>query len=145
MSDTVKEIEAMEWAVARALEPDPGPISEDPLAHLGGPDLRSPAGLYRAVSVYDEGDIPRWDPLAFGTDGNAMLVLIDTLTARGWLFFMSRGADGAHADVIDTADDAWLGRSGVADLSLPETVLRAVHEALGRRTPSPAGASTESR
>lgn len=127
------EIDRLEWLVARALEPKPGRPADDDIAALFWDESTrtSPAGLYRVVMHYDEGDQPRWQPLAFGRSGDAMLALVRALTAAGWTVDAHTGTDVVRAVVRDQ-DGVEAERSELVgpDRGLPEAVLRAACAAL---------------
>jgi hypothetical protein len=123
---------AMEEAVARALEPDPGPLPDfDALfSHqMDGEPLQSPGGAYNAVSIFDDGDEPSWQPRRFGSSAIAAADLIEALRLRGVYVWTSSMENGYHSDVWIKDDE--FGRADECPAQ-SEAVLRAVHAALVR-------------
>jgi hypothetical protein len=122
------EVAVLEWLVAEALEGMPGPLADD------APATTSPLGLFQVVCEYEEGDITRWQPRRFGSDGRAMLRLVEAVAARGCTLFMSFDHQ-AHADIMDSSE-CEIGRYGPGPGTLPEAVLRAVAAALPALPPA---------
>lgn len=122
---TPRELDA---ALARLVEPTetlPPISSEDgELAQIGLRDTYSPLGMWLVVSVYEEGDVPRWDARNFTTDPRDFDVLWGKLTpeqrlaaARQSLWdFHKRPEDGfvlaLNATPLQRSEWVWAGLGG---------------------------------
>lgn len=69
----------MNWFIANVLEPYEGLPPIDPDRILPYP---SPGGAWYAISFYEEGDIPVWVPLDFGTSGEGLKLMMERIVVE---------------------------------------------------------------